>query len=424
MPKRLIDDSILNSPSMALLSPRAQDAFPRFILVADDFGCFELHPRTLLARGWPDRTDVSEQELMGWTEEYATKHPTGELPMMQVWAERGRRYCFLTGWCGPHGQRKRVEYRPEGTQDERKGSKRKTPPPPEVQPQVFPGGLPPGSDGFPGGKLPGSSGTADPENINDSLPGREIAGKESFPGREPCISRQKPAHAVPVAVAVPDPVADPVTPPTPQEPESPQAPAPAPTPPQVSPGGERPLQLDPREARRTARLGPTHPAWEAWEHWRSEAWAKIADGSPEPPNTAQALRLADLCGRHGPAEVCARMDRAVADPWWQDKLTLDMFLDRFERFAARRVTEPRQEAEPLSDLPEWAAVLDQVRRYSSDAAERLAQAKPRIEIERGTLVLTADPPLADAVRELYLSRLQPLVKSMHGLEIEVEEARP
>ncbi len=59
MPKRMLDDSLLNSPSIAVLSPRAQDAVPRFILLADDFGCFELHPRTLLAKGWPDREEVA-----------------------------------------------------------------------------------------------------------------------------------------------------------------------------------------------------------------------------------------------------------------------------------------------------------------------------------------------------------------------------
>ena len=49
MPKRMLDDSFLTSTSVARCSPRAQDAFPRFILLADDFGCFEVIPRALAA---------------------------------------------------------------------------------------------------------------------------------------------------------------------------------------------------------------------------------------------------------------------------------------------------------------------------------------------------------------------------------------
>jgi hypothetical protein len=338
MPKRLIDDSLLNSPSMALLSPRAQDAFPRFILLADDFGCFEVHPRTLLARGWPDRMDVSEQELSGWLEEYAEKHQPGEPPMALVWTERGRRYCFLTGWFGGHGQRKRVEYMANGTEAERKGSKRRTPAPPVDLLAAAMTGNAPGNQVLPGGNTPGSASATNSEIINDSLPGREITGNATLPAAEIEVSRQKPAHAVPVAVAVPyaDPVADAYTPLTPRTPEAAHAPAAALPAQPVSPGGERPTQLDAREARRPARLGVGSPAWEPWEHWSTKAWPKVANGAPEPLSAAQAQRLTELCGRHGPAEVCARMDRAAADEYWAGKLTLDIVLDRFERFAERK----------------------------------------------------------------------------------------
>jgi hypothetical protein len=124
MPKRMLDDSILSSPSLARCSPRAQDAFPRFILLMDDFGCAEANPRVLVGRGWPLRDDVNERDVWGWLEEYVGAG------MAVLWAENERRFVHLTGWFGPHGQRRRVEYDP-ATVAGQKGSKRRTPAPPD-----------------------------------------------------------------------------------------------------------------------------------------------------------------------------------------------------------------------------------------------------------------------------------------------------
>jgi hypothetical protein len=124
MPKRMLDDSILSSPSLAKCSPRAQDAFPRFILLMDDFGCAEANPRVLVGRGWPLRDDVGERDVWGWLEEYVGAG------MAVLWAENERRFVHLTGWFGPHGQRRRVEYDPSSVAG-MKGSKRRTPSPPE-----------------------------------------------------------------------------------------------------------------------------------------------------------------------------------------------------------------------------------------------------------------------------------------------------
>lgn len=206
MPKRLIDDSYLNSPSMAVCSPRAEDAYPRFMLLADDFGCFEVNPRALLARGWPNRTDVTEQDLISWLEEYVTKRAIDQPPVAMIWSERGRRYCYLTGWDGPHGQRKRVEYKPNGTAAELHGSKRRTPaPPPELLRSVMAGAAeedPPGLYDFQGGKLPETA-WRPTKNSSVSTPGRETTGKPPGTNTIQAVSRPPPAHAVPD----PDPVA-------------------------------------------------------------------------------------------------------------------------------------------------------------------------------------------------------------------------
>lgn len=207
MPKRLLDDSFLTSLSVAKVSPRAQDAFPRFILLADDFGCFEVIPRALAAKGWVYRRDVSEADVMAWLEEYVAAG------MACLWTVNERRYCYLTGWHGEHGQKHRAEYDRERNP---KGSKRRTPAPPaDLVEAVKAGlrrdrdGLPPGvdstdstSDREVAGNEPGASREAETENTEEfhsrAGNGRDAGGKSHSPGHFP-------GSAVPVAVPVPVP---------------------------------------------------------------------------------------------------------------------------------------------------------------------------------------------------------------------------
>lgn len=209
MPKRILDDSLLSSPSLARCSPRAQDAFPRFILLMDDFGCADANPKTLNGRGWALRDDVTERDVAGWLEEYVAAG------MAVLWTVNERRYVHLTGWFGPHGQRKRSEYdpnAPEGTPG-RHGSKRKTPAPPaDLVDAVVAGfrrdhdGKPPGVDRedeiparettVPAANPPGNSRET---KSNEITPAREI----EFPAEVPPVPAIS-APAVAVAVAVPD----------------------------------------------------------------------------------------------------------------------------------------------------------------------------------------------------------------------------
>ena len=187
MPKRMLDSSYLNSPSLARCSPRAQDSFPRFILLADDFGCFEVDPRRLVVLGWTsDRSDVTPGLLEGWLEEYVGAG------MAVLWTENERRYCHLTGWFGPHGQRRRVEYDSE-TVAGRKGSKRHTPPPPADLVAAVAAGVRRDHDGKPPGVR-----REDPEcSPSNFVPAREI----TVPAAVPVVSRGTPAPAVAVPVA-------------------------------------------------------------------------------------------------------------------------------------------------------------------------------------------------------------------------------
>jgi hypothetical protein len=186
MPKRLLDSSYLNSPSLAKCSAAADDAWPRFILFADDFGCFEVDPRRLAVNGWNSRrVDVTAERITAWLEEYVAAG------MAVLWTENERRYCFLTGWFGPHGQRRRVEYDPDSVSG-RKGSKRHTPAPPADLVDAVVAGIRRDADGKP----PGTSREDASENINSFLPAREYPA----PAAGPVVSRPFPAPAVPVAV--------------------------------------------------------------------------------------------------------------------------------------------------------------------------------------------------------------------------------
>jgi hypothetical protein len=245
MPNRILRESFLDSRSMEVLSPRAQDAFPRFILLADDFGCFEVNPRILWAKGWARRPDVTEADVGAWLLEYAEKQAvdpdTGKRlpPVLMLWTNAGRRYAHLTGWHGPHGQARRVEYdpnAPKGTPG-RHGSKRKTPPPPaDILAAVLAGevraidGKPPGTDREP-------DGNEESENPSDSTPAREITGTPTGATREVTVSRSFPGPAVPVPVA--DPVAVLAT-----------------TPAAPPPGGEKQRTRKPKPAESDPRFQP------------------------------------------------------------------------------------------------------------------------------------------------------------------------
>jgi hypothetical protein len=166
--KRLLDDGIFSSPSLAECSPRAQDAWPRFLLLADDFGCLDVNPRVLTGRGWPLRPDVSDADVAGWMDEYA------RAGMLGFWSEGGRVYGFFCGWFGDKGQHKRAEYHPDTN---KKGSKRKTPPPPTDLARNLPDLL--------SRQFPARETTASRENSRREIPVSAYAGAGVIAGAVP-----------------------------------------------------------------------------------------------------------------------------------------------------------------------------------------------------------------------------------------------
>ena len=103
MPTRLIHESLCTSESVARCSPRAQDAFPRMILYADNFGIFQINPAVMKGRLWPLRSDVAPNDIEEWLKEYERQR------MLRLWEQDGKRYGYFVGW--PTFQRIRPEYK-------------------------------------------------------------------------------------------------------------------------------------------------------------------------------------------------------------------------------------------------------------------------------------------------------------------------
>ncbi len=319
MPKRMIDSSFLDSPSMEVLTPGAQDAFPRFILMADDFGCFEVNADRLRANGWSKRPDVTMAHVEAWLWEYGTRHAPGCPPVAMFWEQLGRRFCYLTGWFGEKGQRKRAVY--DGTTVEgRKGSKRRTPePPPELLASVLRGDV--RADGFPPGNLdfpPGNAAGNENGKPNNSVPARE----NEVPARVcgvPANSRGFPAPAVPVADEYADAIAGEGTaPPTP-----------------IRRAG-LPLKSEARDSQfpLTASL------------IASLALLGVKVGHPDKHGDSAAVEA--NCARDGVETIASRVAVAYR---LRPKSTLGWFLD--DMAAPKTRSRPRDERAPAAPSTDW-----------------------------------------------------------------------
>jgi hypothetical protein len=86
---------------------------------------------------------------------------------------------------------------------------------------------------------------------------------------------------------------------------------------------------------RPARVGVGHPAFLSVQHWRDSVWPAMSP-APCPAVTERELpTLGRLVATHGIDTVNAAMDRAAADKFWRDKLTLGVFAENFARFLPR-----------------------------------------------------------------------------------------
>lgn len=129
MPNRVIKDSIWSSPSLAQMSEAAQDHWPRWLLLADDWGCFNADADVIKGTVYPKRKKITVKRIEVLSAEY---YAAGKL---FLWSEGGRVWGFFTSFGKHHpnfcnsthvdGDGKQVRH------------KRKTPEPPEKELKVY-----------------------------------------------------------------------------------------------------------------------------------------------------------------------------------------------------------------------------------------------------------------------------------------------
>lgn len=96
MTSRVIKDSVWDSPTLAKISWRADDAFPKWLLLADDWGCFNADPEVIKGRVYPKRKEVTKQIVESIKREY------NEVGLLFLWRENDREWGFFVNFDAHH----------------------------------------------------------------------------------------------------------------------------------------------------------------------------------------------------------------------------------------------------------------------------------------------------------------------------------
>lgn len=92
MPRRIIDDSTIDSKSLALVSSDAERLMWRFVVMADDYGWIDTDPDVLRARAFPRLVDrITVADIERWLDELLS----GDDPIAELWTYDGRVYVHL-----------------------------------------------------------------------------------------------------------------------------------------------------------------------------------------------------------------------------------------------------------------------------------------------------------------------------------------
>ena len=125
MPNRILKDTIWDSDTLTELGPFAEDQFPRWLLLADDWGCFCADSKTIKGKAYPKRPDVTVEKV---EELRLTFYRSG---MLFCWVEGDRTWGYWTNF-GEHNYLTSVD---DSGQREKK--RRRTPEPPTELLKVY-----------------------------------------------------------------------------------------------------------------------------------------------------------------------------------------------------------------------------------------------------------------------------------------------
>lgn len=128
MANRVIRDAIWNSPSLARLSLEADAWFPRWVLMADDWGCFQADPKVIKGLIYPLRDDVTSFDVVRLAVEY---YNNGQL---FLWQDDDRIWGFLTSFASHNEYLRKLEVDEHGKQ---KKNRRRSPEPPAEELSLY-----------------------------------------------------------------------------------------------------------------------------------------------------------------------------------------------------------------------------------------------------------------------------------------------
>lgn len=120
MPNRVIKDSIWKSKTLAKLSPYFQDQWPRWLLMADDWGCFDADPEIIKGLAYPKREE-QVKDVKTIAQAFSIKG------LLFLWNLEDREWGFFVSW-DKHQFVGATTYNNVG---ERARHRRKTPEPPQ-----------------------------------------------------------------------------------------------------------------------------------------------------------------------------------------------------------------------------------------------------------------------------------------------------
>lgn len=92
MPSRILKESILDSPTLAKLEDFYQDQFPRFLLMFDDWGCFNADPDVIKGKAYPKRQKVTTKVIEKILRAYY------EAGLLFMWIEGDRTWGYWVTW--------------------------------------------------------------------------------------------------------------------------------------------------------------------------------------------------------------------------------------------------------------------------------------------------------------------------------------
>lgn len=99
MANKVIKDSIRNSKSLVRCSFTAELNFPRFLLLTDDWGCFEIDLETIRGYLYPKRLkEVTLSKIASWLKEYEDNG------MLFCWSNGKREFGFFVNYDAHSGE--------------------------------------------------------------------------------------------------------------------------------------------------------------------------------------------------------------------------------------------------------------------------------------------------------------------------------